>query len=285
MSNYEIYVFILCAIVFAILVSLSIFCITLLMKFLLKLIRIGAEDERILEEYRKKKNKKSNKIIKIIDYAFSGIVCLALVFSFIGAFLVSCSDSPSARDTVSGYRVVRTNSMAEKNPKNTYLVQNGLDDQIQAFDLIHTEKLPDEMDLELYDVVVYEVDGMLIIHRIVEIEEPDGEHPNSRYFLLQGDAVDSPDRFPVYYSQMRAIYRGERVPFIGSFVLFLQSPAGWLCILLIVFAMIATPILENLIQKEKDKRILLYTTEEPALEEPKEVHLLLLLQFLGADMH
>jgi hypothetical protein len=44
---------------------------------------------------------------------------------------------------------------------------------------------------------------------------------------------------------MQGIYHGERIPYVGSFILFMQSPAGWLCILLVVFAMICTPILEK----------------------------------------
>ena len=54
---------------------------------------------------------------------------------------------------------------------------------------------------------------------------------------------------------MRGIYRGERIPFVGSFILFMQSPAGWLCILLVVFALITTPILEKKIRKEENKRL------------------------------
>ena len=124
-----------------------------------------------------------------------------------------------------------------------------------TFDLIVTHALPAEDELKLYDIVVYEVDGMLLVHRIVGIEEPNADHPEEYYFLLQGDNVERPDRFPVRYSQMKAIYRGQRVPFIGSFVSFLQSPAGWLCILLMIFAIVATPMLESKIEKEKAARL------------------------------
>ena len=207
-----------------------------------------------------------------MDYAFSGIVCLVLVVVFVCSFFVSCSENADAWEMPSAYRVVRTGSMAKMHPDNTYIRENGLDDQIQTFDMIRTEKLPDEMEIELYDIVVYEVDDMLVVHRIVEIEEPNESHPDCRYFRLQGDAVESPDRFPVRYEQMRAIYRGDRTPFIGSLILFMQSPAGWLCIMLIVSAMIASPMLENLLEKEKNKRVLLYITEtpveEPVVEEP-----------------
>jgi hypothetical protein len=37
----------------------------------------------------------------------------------------------------------------------------------------------------------------------------------------------------------------------------MQSPAGWLCMLLIVVGMIASPVLDNYIEKEKHKRLLL----------------------------
>jgi hypothetical protein len=106
------------------------------------------------------------------------------------------------------------------------------------------------MDLKLYDVVLYEVDGILLSHRIVGIEEPNEKHPDQRYFLLQGDAVESPDRFPVKYEQIKGIWRGEKIPFIGSFVLFMQSPAGWLCVLLVIVSMIATPRMEKKIKDE-----------------------------------
>jgi signal peptidase len=270
MTSYDIYVLILCVIVFLLLTALSVVCVGMITQLTLKLIRSGVEDEQILAEHRKKQNKKANKIIKIIDYAFSSIVCFVLVVVFISSFFVSCSEKADTWELPTAYRVVRTGSMATKNIENTYLVENALHDQIQTFDVIKTEKLPDEMELELYDIVVYEVDGMMIIHRIVEIEEPNETHPDCRYFRLQGDAVDSPDRFPVRYEQMHAIYRGDRAPFLGSFVLFMQSPAGWLCVMLILAAMVVTPILENVLQKEKDKRLMLYVVEEP-VEEPEEV--------------
>ena len=36
--------------------------------------------------------------------------------------------------------------------------------------------------------------------------------------------------------------------------MFMQSPAGWLCILLMLFAMIATPILDRKLQRERELR-------------------------------
>ena len=71
---------------------------------------------------------------------------------------------------------------------------------------------------------------------------------------------------------MKAIYRGEKTPYIGSFILFMQSPAGWLCTLLIVIAMIASPILDNKLESARKKRLSLmlgnsfsYTAEDFSL--------------------
>ena len=255
MTDYEIYVFFLCLIVFVLLTALSIVCLTIITRLSLRLINHGVEDEKILEEHRKKKNKKSKGCFgKALDYAVSGVVCLTFIVLLVGALVIRCTEN-SCCGMLPTYRVVKTGSMAEKNSKNEYLFENNLDDQIQTFDLIRTEKLPDEMELELYDIVVYETDGMLIVHRIVEIEEPNEQHPDCRHFRLQGDAVDAADRFPVLYEQMKAIYRGEKTPFIGSFILFMQSPAGWLCTLLIIIAMIASPILDKKLETARKNRL------------------------------
>lgn len=255
MTDYEIYVFLLCLVVFILLASLSIFCVSVIARLSLKLIRSGAEDENILAEHENRKNKKpKGKYAKALDCAVSVAVCIVFAVMLVGSLAIKCTEN-SCCGVLPNYRVVRTGSMANKNPENKYLFENGLDNQIQTFDLIRTEQLPDEMDLKLYDIVVYETDGMLVVHRIVKIEEPNERHPDCRFFELQGDAVDSPDRFPVLYGQMRAIYRDERTPFIGSFILFMQSPAGWLCTLLIVFAMIATPILDNKLAKARNERL------------------------------
>ncbi len=159
--------------------------------------------------------------------------------------------------------------MSKKNERNEYLFTNNLNNQFNTFDLIVTHPLPDEFDLKLYDVVVYKFDDMSIIHRIVDIEEPNNKHPGHRLFILQGDAISSPDREPVTYEQMRGIYFDERIPFIGSFVFFMRSPAGWLCILLILLTIISTPIVEKKIYRESMLR--LYEIGVISEEEMKEI--------------
>ena len=268
MSQYDIYVLFLCVIVFALLAGLSAVLLTYIVKMTLRLIRHGAEDEKITTEYEQalKKKHKSG----IIDTIVTVFLCVILLGFFGFSTYINCQKNAYSATTPT-LKVVQSGSMSKKHEKNTYLYENGLNDQIQTFDLILVYDKPDEFELELYDIVLYEVDDMLVLHRIVGIEEPNERHPDSRHFLLQGDNVENPDRFPVLYSQIQAIYRGERVPFLGSFVNFMQSPAGWLCIFLIVVSMVATPIIEKIIEKEKRKRLIAIGVIVEAEELPVQI--------------
>ena len=259
MQPYEIYIFILCFIVFAALTALFTTMITYIVRLILRLIRNGVEDEKIKIEYSREKPK--SKFWNVISLCFSVIICVALTLALVFSLFVGASED-GVFDSPVSLKVVKSESMATKLERNTYLKENKLNDQIQMFDLIAVYEMPPESELELYDVVIYEVNNSMILHRIVGIVEPDEDHPDQRYFLLQGDANETPDRFPVLYSQMRGVYRGDRVPFVGSFIMFMQSPAGWLCILLLLFGIIATPIVEKKIEDEKKKRWLLIRKQE-----------------------
>ncbi len=255
MQSHEIYQFLLCLIVFLLLTSIFTYFTIYVIKTSIKLIGLGAEDEIIITEYEKaKKSAKITKALSIFDKVFTLVVCTLLI-AFFGVSACVNIESTKAVGDIPVIQVVKSSSMESRYENNDYLFKNDLTDQISTFDLITVYKLPNEEDLKLYDIVVYEVDNVLVIHRIVEIEEPNAEH-SERYFRLQGDAVHYPDKYPVKYSQMKGIYRGERIPFIGSFVMFMQSPAGYLCILLVLFVLIALPIAEKKILKAKMARLI-----------------------------
>lgn len=252
MSPYDIYIFILCFIVFSIFTILFSTLLAYIVSLTTKLIKHGIEDEKITSEYLNKKEK--SHFWEIIECIFSILLCIAFCSIFIFSTYVKITEKQIPNGSPS-LKVVKSSSMSYKHVNNEYLNTNNLNDQIQMFDIILTHKLPAEYDLKLYDVIFYEIDGKLVIHRIVKIEEPNEDHPNERYFILQGDAVGSADRSPVLYNQMRGIYKGDRIPFVGSFIMFMQSPAGWLCILLIIIAVIATPIINKKIIKVKENRL------------------------------
>ena len=252
MTDFEIYVFILCFIVFSLLTAMFTYLIISLTKSETELIQNGLRDEAIKKELNKPN--KDNKILLWTSRVASLLLCLIVVVSFAFATYIRANDDRPANG-IPSIKVVKSESMATKSSKNTYLFSNNLNDQFQMFDIVVCRHLPKENELKLYDIVVYKQQDIYVIHRIVGIEEPNKEHPNERHFLLQGDAVNQPDVYPVLYSQMQGIYKGTRIRFVGSFVLFLQSPAGWLCVLLVVFSMIATIFVEKKIKEETDKRI------------------------------
>lgn len=254
MTAYEWYTFILSFIVLASLTAIFTVFLRMMIMSYLKLVRNGLEDEAILEEYSTEKKATP---LDIINNIASIVICAVLIIVFIFSTVINITENKNPFGLPS-LSVVKSSSMSYKYSKNTYLEQNGLDDQFDMFDIIVVDAIPDEFDIELYDVIVYEMqDGTLVVHRVIEIEEPNSSHPDHRYFKFRGDAVDNSDRYPVLYSQMKGIYSGHSIKFVGSFVMFMQSPAGWICILLVIFAMIATPIIEKKLDREKRLRLAL----------------------------
>ena len=251
--NFDVYVFILCFLVFSIFTALFSVLLTMIVKLTLKTVRHGLEDERITSEYHKEQQVKP--AVRILSNVLSGIIFALILIAFVLSLCVRLSGD-RAVGTLPTPQIVMSNSMAHKNQHNTYLEENGLNDQFDTFDLIFTYALPDEYELKLYDIVVYEWQDQLIIHRIVGIEEPNEKHPDCRHFLLRGDSLGYSDEFPVLYEQMRAIYRGDRIAFVGSFFAFMQSPAGYLCILLVLFALVATPIVEKKLDQARRERLI-----------------------------
>lgn len=255
--TYETYVLILCGVVYVALTAVTIATILSLTRMTLGLIRHGAQDKDIIKHYAKAKRKVKGKKERAVDVLASIFLCslFAIVFGF--SLYVNVNEE-TYFDNVPTLKVVLSSSMSKKNEKNTYLEKNGLDDQFGKFDMILVYAPPAEEDLKLYDVVVYEFEyegeTVQIVHRIVGIEEANEKH--GRRFKTQGDAVESADSKGVEYSQIKAVYRGEKVPFIGSFVLFMQSPAGWMCMILMLAATIATPIVDKILEKARWKRYL-----------------------------
>ena len=266
--EFDIYQFILCLVVFILLTVLFTILVVMLVKFALKMIKAGLDDEKIKTEYLKNKDKKPSIFEAIFDRLLLAICCIALFASFGMSISVSlCTSGSKVGPGLPVVNVVRSGSMSYISPNHKYLKEGEVKDQLQKFDIVFISEVPDEFELKVNDIVVYEFRGEFIIHRIVAIEEPTIDHPNQRYFLLQGDANDIADRFPVTYDQIKGIYNGTRIPFIGSFVLFMQSPAGWLCILLVVFAMIATPIAEKKLKLATDERLKIILLNEQTEED------------------
>ena len=253
MTGFDIYIFVLCFIVFTVFVVLFTYMIWMITRMSLKLMKHGLSDEEITKEYVKEQE--ASPVVDWLCKGLSLLLCLVFGVVFVFSLWMNATEDRPANG-IPSIKVVKSDSMATKHEANTYLVENNLNDQLQVFDVVVCNHLPAEGDLELYDIVVYEKNDIYVIHRIVGIEEPNEQHPNERHFLIKGDANKYADEFPVLYSQMKGIYEGFRIPFVGSFVLFMQSPAGWLVILLVIYAMMATPIVEKKMRQVRNQRLM-----------------------------
>jgi len=265
-SDTNLQIFLLCLVVF--LISAIFLCIVLIYVYKLEAssIQSGVLDEDILRitEQEKKKSKSHKILSNLFSFLMLGIVS--------GCFIFGLTTYVTNYDVVGdlpSYKVVRSESMQAKNENNTYLVENNLDNQISMYDLVTINKLPDEYDLKLYDIVVYQtVTNDLVIHRIVKIEEPNENHPDCRLFTFQGDNVSTPDGKLVYYTQMKGIYSNYKIPYVGKIVMFFQSYAGYLCVGITVFYVIISPLLEKKQDKMINERVsVIYSSREKKEEE------------------
>ena len=251
MTGYEIYTLILCLVVFVALTAFFATLITYIVKLYIKLIRGGFADDSIQKQ--REAEAKQSAVFCVLEKAVAVLLLAVTIALFVFSLTVKLNENKPVERSV--LKVVQSSSMSLKDENNKYLFENNLNDQLQMFDVIRIAPLPAESDLKLYDIVVYEVDGLLLVHRIVGINEPDATHAE-RWFVLQGDANRYTDKFPVRYSQMKGIYDGHKIAYVGSFVMFLNSPAGYLCILLVVVACVAYPLIERKLKKEFDARCL-----------------------------
>jgi signal peptidase I len=223
----------------------------------LKVIRNGGDDESILKD-NEKENEKQEDVVrykagKALEWVLSCLLFVAFACVFVFSAYVNIRGDVYFEDMPT-VKVVYSDSMSKKHEDSEYLFENNLNDQFNAMDLIFVYKAPNPEDLEVYDVIVYQYKDTYVVHRIIEIQEPNERHPDEYWFKTQGDAVGAPDSI-VKESQVLAIYRGEKMSYMGSFVLFMQAPIGWLCLLLMFIGAIVTPVIDKKLQKEREMRL------------------------------
>ena len=250
MTDHKFYIFSLCLSVSTLLIGTSIWIIFYIIQLRLKLIRCGEEDKEI---YLLHRNNQKKRAIVWIDRVISTAICVMLLIALIFSVYINAVDNGET-SVLPRIRVVQSASMETKHKNNDYLVQNNLNNQIATFDLIITHPVKRQEELQLYDIVVYQSGKDRIIHRIVEIIEPTTV-TGERSFICQGDANPSSDPLPVHYSEICGVYRGDRIPFIGSFVFFMKSPAGWICIIVALMVTVGSWFVERSLEKEKQKRL------------------------------
>lgn len=206
-------------------------------------------DEAIYDNLSKtKKRKKIMRTIKSIG--FYGLMIIIIPF-----FIISLIDKFSGDVTMinnKGVVVIATGSMSEKDPKNKYIIENDLNNQFNAYDIIVIEKVEKEEDIQLYDVISFINDkGINVIHRIIKIETIDGI---VRY-ETRGDSNNASDKYHPKFEDIQGRYINEKISYLGIFVLFMQSYIGIITMTSLIYCLFMIDKYTSKIIKAQNDRL------------------------------
>lgn len=212
-------------------------------KFAVAEIDSGKRDIELIELYfhdRKKSVMRRKKILKAVKFLLYTLLMAFITFCLVfTAFVRFSSEIPFGTKS---FMVVATDSMSEKYEKNEYLFSENLNDQFPARCIIIIEKVS-ESDLKQYDVVAYKhPSGSTYIHRIRRI---DVDESGNKTYYTRGDTNPSDDQIDsifagknTTYDDIVGRYTGVYIPYLGAFVLFLQSYSGIVTVVALIFCLI-----------------------------------------------
>ena len=220
-------------------------------------IKSGKRDIEIIDEVihnRQEKVIKRKKIDKIFKTVFY-YLALAII---VPVFIFSLYSKIMNNVLMIGGKtlmVVASPSMSVVHEINTYVKNNNLTDQFDQYDIIYLEKVTSPNELKEYDVICFKNnEGVNIIHRIKEIKTLNGQ---VRY-ITRGDANNDDDPYSPVFEDIIGRYTAKKINGIGIFIIFLQSAAGIITIVSLVYCLVmidryAEKI--NKVQKERAKKL------------------------------
>lgn len=217
-----------------------------LYRYKLQAIKAGLEDKKIINEY-KNSSSKSFIAVEILSVAFS----ILLFAVFIISIYARTSENYFPVKGLGSVHLVGSGSMSYKNDANGYLEENNLDNQFSTYDLIIINEKPQQEELKLYDIVVYKKGNKQIVHRIVDIVK----NNDKTGYVLRGDANSYDDALLVGYDDIIGIYSNAKIPMVGIFVLFLQSPLGYITMGLVLLTEFIAPNFEKKIENAAKERL------------------------------
>ena len=213
-------------------------------------IRSGKKDIEIIDEVIYNKKDKTQKRRKIMG-TIRTIIFLLTMIIIVPIFIFSLISKINNNTMMVGGRsimVVASGSMSKKNEKNDYLISNNLNNQFDTYDIIIIEKVNQSSDLRLYDVIAFHdtTQNKNVIHRIIE--------KNGTTFTTRGDANGESDKFEPSFENVIGRYTGKRIRGLGILIMFLQSYAGIITIISLVYCLMMIDRYSNKINMVQEKR-------------------------------
>ena len=188
--------------------------------------------------YYKKKKSRSN--WNILGNSILAVIFVIMVVGFIFAMIIKGSNQAISIKGVT-YYVIETGSMEEVNQNNDYLINPTSDNEyintrINQYSLVGIEDYTDVSQLEVYDIVAFEMDGKVVVHRLLSINH---QEDGSYTFTFRGDAnrYSLSGEIGVSEDRIIGIYNGYQSFVLGSLIVYLQSGIGLITIFAIIIVM------------------------------------------------
>lgn len=217
-------------------------------------IKSGKRDIEIIDEviYERQKHvqnrRKVTALIRTVAF-YLIIVTIIPIFTFSLINKFTGNKMMIGNNTV---MVVASGSMGYKNEANDYLFTYNLNNQFQQYDIIVLEKVT-QRQIKKYDVLAYRNDRDInIIHRVIDFE-----YGSTLKFVTRGDIYDQTktDAYRPTYDDVIGRYTGRRIPGIGIFVIFLQSYAGIITVVSLVYCLLMIDSTSRKMNKAQDERV------------------------------
>jgi len=124
------------------------------------------------------------------------------------------------------------------------VLSGSMEPKLSVGDLIVVKEVEDYKE---NDIVVYQDGNMLVVHRIVEI--------NEEMMITKGDANNTND-FPVSVDAIKGIVVFS-IPFVGTIINLIKTPIGTICIIALAILFVELPrVNENKKNEEERQKII-----------------------------
>lgn len=216
----------------------------------IKEIATGKTDIDLIDEYiynsQKKIERRREIMGKVKSIAFYTLLAF-LVPVFIFAMISKFNNSVVMFGGKS-LMVVASGSMSQRNEANTYLDSEGLYNQFDTYDIIVLKKVKSDREINKYDVIAFVNDeGTNVIHRIKGFK--------GNKYVTRGDSNNADDKYNPSFEDVIGVYTGQKIPLVGIFVLFFQSPSGVVTVGALIFCLIMMDKQNKRIKEMQSERL------------------------------
>lgn len=128
--------------------------------------------------------------------------------------------------------------------KTFCIISGSMEPQIQINDIVIVKEVP-ETEINIGDIISFNVNGEIITHRIIEIEK--GQY-NKNLYITKGDANNVEDEEKITYEQIEGKYI-NKISKVGKIVFALKNKTTLVIVLVILI------LLYVIDQKSNNKKI------------------------------